>query len=104
MYKYYKNNINTISSLYIGKVKTNKFIKDTKKYDSVLSMYLFSDKIENSLYENLIKITNKNLKYLKNFYKIKSRVLNKKLHMYDIYVDISSLPEKEINCEEGGLI
>lgn len=71
--KYYENHINTLSALYAGKVKTNAFFAKTRKYNSILEMYLFSDKISTKLYENLIKITNKNTKYLKEYYKLKGK-------------------------------
>lgn len=99
--KYYENHINTLSALYAGKVKTNSFVAKTRKYNSILEMYLFSDKVSTKLYENLIKITNKNSKYLKEYYKLKGNKLGYKLHLYDTYVNISSMPKKEIPYEEG---
>lgn len=100
-YEYYKNHINTISALYIGRVKIDGFVARTRKYKDILNMYLFDDKVSDKLYKNLIKITNKNTKYLKEFYKIKAESLGYKPHMYDIYVNTSSVPEKEITYEEG---
>ena len=100
-YEYYKNHINTISALYIVKVKIDGFSAKTRKYKNILDMYLFSDKVSDKLYENLIKITNKNTKYLKDYYRIKAESLGFKPHMYDIYVNTSSIPEKEISYEEG---
>lgn len=99
--KYYENHINTLSALYAGKVKTNAFFAKTRKYNSILEMYLFSDKISTKLYENLIKITNKNTKYLKEYYKLKGKKLGYKLHLYDTYANISSMPKKDIPYEEG---
>ena len=99
--KYYENHINTLSALYAGKVKTNAFFAKTRKYNSILEMYLFSDKISTKLYENLIKITNKNTKYLKEYYKLKGKKLVYKLHLYDTYANISSMPKKDIPYEEG---
>ena len=99
--KYYENYINTLSALYAGKVKTNAFFAKTRKYNSILEMYLFSDKISTKLYENLIKITNKNTKYLKEYYKLKGKKLGYKLHLYDTYANISSMPKKDIPYEEG---
>ena len=100
-YKYYKDHINTISSLYIGKVKSNNFISKTRKYNSILEMELFSDNIDTKLYNNLIDITNKNTKYLKEYYKLKGKSLGYKLHMYDLYVNSSKMPDKKIEYEEG---
>ena len=100
-YKYYKDHINTISSLYIGKVKSNSFISKTRKYDSVLDMELFDDDVDRKLYKNLIKITDKNVKYLKDYYKVKSKSLGYKMHMYDLYVNSSVMPEKKVSYEEA---
>ena len=99
--KYYENHINTLSALYIGKVKTNAFSAKTRKYDSILDMYLYPDKISTKLYESLIKITNKNTKYLKDYYRLKGSMLGYKLHMYDLYVNTSLVPKKDIPYEEG---
>ena len=57
---YYKKHINTISSLYIGQVKSDVFYSKTRKYNSTLEAHLFSDNIDAKLYKNLVKITNKN--------------------------------------------
>lgn len=99
--KYYSDHINTLSELYIGKVKINGFVASTKKYNSILEMYLFSDKISTNLYETLIKITNKNTKYLEEFYKLKGKELGYKPHLYDTYVNTSVMPKKDIPYEEG---
>ena len=100
-YKYYEDHINTISSLYIGKVKTNNFICKTRKYKSILDMSLFDDNIDTKLYKNLIKITNKNTKYLKEYYKLKESSLGYKLHMYDLYVNTSKSLDKKISYEDA---
>ncbi len=100
-YKYYIDHINTISSLYIGEVKANAFISKVRKYNSILEMALFSDDVDVSLYKSLINATNRNTKYLKEFYKLKSKMLGYKLHMYDLYVNTSSMPDKKIPYEEG---
>ncbi len=98
-YKYYKEHINTISALYIGNVKKDSFLSKVRKYDDILESFLFEDNIDTKLYKNLIKITNNNLDYLKNYYKIKERDLGYKLHMYDIYVNTSKIPKLNISYE-----
>ena len=100
-HEYYKNHINTISSLYIGQVKSDVFNSKTRKYNSTLEAHLFSDNIDAKLYKNLVKITNKNTKYLKDYYKFKGECLGRKLHMYDLYLNTSKIPEKKISYEES---
>lgn len=100
-YKYYKEHINTISSLYIGKVKSNSLISKIRNYKNTLERKLFSDNISTNLYDKLIKITNKNTKYLKEYYKFKGTQLGYKMHMYDLYVNSSVMPDKKISYEEA---
>ena len=100
-HEYYKNHINTISSLYIGQVKSDVFYSKTRKFNSVLEANLFSDNIDKKLYKSLIKATNKNTKYLKEYYKLKGKSLGRKLHMYDLYVNTSKVPEKVIPYEDA---
>lgn len=99
--KFYKKHINTISSLYLGQIKADTVCSKVRKYDSSISSSLFRDNIPVELYDTLIKCTVSNLDTLKKYYDIKSRVLGKKLHIYDTYVNISSLEEKNISFEEG---
>ena len=101
VYKYYQNHINTISSLYIGKVKTNGIMSKIRKYNSILEMELYPDNIDTKLYKTLIKVTDNNIKYLKDFYKLKSKSLGYKIHMYDLYVNTSKHPEKKVTYEEA---
>ena len=101
MYKFYKEHINTISSLYIGNVKNNAFISKVRKYNSILEMHLFPDEVSTTLYNNLINITNDNLKHLKDYYKYKSKKLGYKVHMYDLYVNTSKMIDKKIEYKEA---
>jgi len=101
MYKYFENHINTLSSLYIGNVKNNIFLSKTRKYKSALDMELFSDNVNLDLYKKLIEVTDKNTKYLREYYKIKSKHLGYKMHMYDLYVNSSVMPSKKISYNEG---
>lgn len=101
MINFYKNHINTISQLYIGSVKKDSKLSDIRKYNSSLEASLFSDDIPVSVYNTLIKVTDDNLKLIKEYYDIKSRVLKKKLHMYDTYYNIASCDEKDISYEDG---
>ena len=100
-YTFYKNHINTISALYIGNVKKNCILAKTRKYKSALEMALFPDDAPERLYENLIKITNKNTKYLRDYYELKGKSLGYKLHMYDLYVNSSTAPDKKYEYEEA---
>ncbi len=101
MISFYKNHINTISQLYIGSVKKDCKISEIRKYNSTLEAGLYGDNISTNLYNTLIKVTDNNLNLIKEYYDIKSRVLKRKLHMYDTYYNIASCDEKNISYEEG---
>lgn len=101
MISFYKNHINTISQLYIGSVKKDCKISEIRKYNSTLEAGLYGNNISTNLYNTLIKVTDNNLNLIKEYYDIKSRVLKRKLHMYDTYYNIASCDEKNISYEEG---
>ena len=102
LYKYYKEHINTLSSLYISKVKSDAFYAKNRKYKDSLNMYLFDDNIDEKLYLNLIDVNNNNLDSLKKFYLLKAKRLGiKQLHMYDTYADISFTEDKKYSIEEA---
>lgn len=101
MINFYKKHINTIKELYIGSVKKDCLTSKIRNYNTALEGSLFSDNIPVSLYETLIKVTDKNISSLQEYYDIKSSVLKRKLHMYDTYYNIASCDEKEIPYDEG---
>ncbi len=101
MYKFYENHINTISSLYISSVKTDEIYAKIKKFNNAIESSLYHDNISINLYKNLIEVNDDNLDLLKKYYKVKSKLLGiKKLNMYDLSVNASSLKEKDISYEE----
>ena len=102
LYTYYKNHIYALSSSYAGSVKGDVFESKIRKYNSSLEESLFSDNVNKTLIENLFSAVDDNIKYLKKYYKLKSKALNlNKLHMYDTYVNIANVPNIKINYEEG---
>ncbi len=102
LYTYYKNHIYALSSSYAGSVKGDIFESKIRKYNSSLEESLFSDNVNKTLIENLFSAVDDNIKYLKKYYKLKSKALNlNKLHMYDTYVNIANVPNIKINYEEG---
>ena len=101
MYKFYKNHINTISSLYISSVKSDEIYSKIKKFNNAIESSLYHDNISTKLYKNLIEVNDENLDLLKKYYKVKSKLLGiKKLNMYDLSVNVSNLKEKDIPYEE----
>lgn len=98
---FYKKHINTIKELYVGSVKKDCLTSKIRNYNSTLEAGLFEDNIPVSLYETLIKVTDKNIGSLQEYYDIKSSVLKRKLHIYDTYYNIATCDEKNIPYDEG---
>ncbi len=98
MYLYYKNHINTFSSLYVGSIKCDSVHSKLRKYKSSLSASLYKDNINEKLYTSLIEVVDKNIDLLKEYYKIKGEFLGiENLHMYDIYCNMENNFSKNID-------
>ena len=70
MTNFYKKHINTIKELYAGSVKKDCLTSKIRNYNSALEAGLFGDNIPVSLYETLIKVTDKNISSLQEYYNI----------------------------------
>ena len=104
-----KNNIEAsvkkmlnINIVCIGKIKENFFISEVKKYNSPLEASLFADNIDKKVYLNLIDAIHSNINLMYDYMNIRKKFLNyDEMHMWDIYVDIIDVDNKDIDFEEG---
>jgi oligoendopeptidase F len=88
-YKAYDNHKNTIASLYDASVKQDIFKAQVRKYPDARSMYLFPDKVDPSVYDNLIASVHEAFPLLHRYYEIRRRMLGlEKLAHYDVYVPL----------------
>ena len=86
MHIYYKEHINTISSLYIKKVKSVNTFSKILKFNNILENNLFECNINKLVYNNLINIVNKNIPQLKRSLDLKKEHFKlEKLYYYDLY-------------------
>ncbi len=90
--KYYGTfdaNKNTLASLYAGSVNQDIFKARVRGYDSVRQMRLFPDKVDESVYDNLVNTVRANLEPLHKYYSIMKRLLGvDELRHYDVYVPL----------------
>jgi oligoendopeptidase F len=99
-YQPYKQLIGTMASLYNGRVKERITNAKIRNYSSALEAATAPDNIPLSVYENLIKVTNENVKTLQRWGSIKKRVLKlDELHPYDTYVSLFPGVEKKYDYE-----
>ena len=100
-FDYYKNHKNTIAEIYINAVKANNKYSIIKKYKGQLDNELYSDNINEKVFNNIIEVVNKNIPLLQKYIKLKKK--ESKIEDYNYY-DLYSKPiTKEIkyNYEKG---
>lgn len=92
--KAYKKFSNLISTDYEAYIKACSMIAKAKKYDSTMDMYLFSDGVTKKIYDNLLKVSDDNLKILHKYFKMRKDIL--KLDSLEPY-DLSAPLVKDYN-------
>lgn len=102
MYNAYRNHINTITELYLTRVKQKAISSKLRKYESSLDAATNADDSNVQVYETLLKEVNKNLYLNHEYMKLKAKLLGKeKLNMYDVYVNVLDVEEKSIEYEDA---
>lgn len=102
MYSAYKKQINTIATLYNYNTKTDVVQARIRKYPSSLEAALSGDNISPMVYHNLVDTVNNNLENLYRYMNLRKKILGvDELHMYDVYVPLFDIPEKELSYEES---
>lgn len=96
-YQSYIDLINTIATTYNYNTKTDVVTAKLRKYPSSLEAALFGDNIEKQVYTTLIDTVHAALPALYKYMKIRKQMLGvEELHMYDMYVPLVDLPNKDI--------
>lgn len=99
----YKNNVNSLSTLFNGNLKTNIFFAKARKYNSAREAALHKNNIPISVYDNLVDAVNKNFEPMYRWAELKKNLLGlKELHPYDTYVTLfDQTLEKKYPYEEA---
>ena len=85
----FKNYVNTYAALFNGNLKANIFNARVRSYSSAREASLNVNNIPVSVYDNLVKTCNENLKPLHRWAALKKKILGiEELHPYDVYVSI----------------
>ena len=102
MYSLYKKHINTITELYLSRVKQRVISSKLRNYESSLDSATNSDDSNVKVYETLLEEVNKNLYLNHEYIKLKADLLGKeKVNMYDVYVNTLDVENKKIEYEEA---
>lgn len=102
MYEAYKNQINTIATAYNYNTKTDVITARIRHYQSAKHAALAGDDVDVEVYDNLVKVVNDNLPVLHRYLNLRKKLLGvDEMKMYDVYVPLIKLPQKEISFEEA---
>ncbi|MBR3255468.1 MAG: oligoendopeptidase F [Clostridia bacterium] len=102
MYELYKKHINSITDLYLSRVKKTTISANIRNYKSSMEMTTDADDSSVDVYNTLIKEVNKNLDLNHQYIELKRKLLNvDKLHMYDVYLNTFDLEDDKIEYEEA---
>lgn len=102
MYSLYKKHINTITELYLTRVKTRTISSKIRHYESSLDAATNNDDSNVQVYNTLVKEVNKNLYLNHEYLKLKAKLLNKeKVNMYDVYVNTLDVENKSIEYKDA---
>lgn len=102
MYNLYKKHINTITELYLSRVKQRVISSKLRNYKSSLDSATSNDDSNVQVYETLLKEVDKNLYLNHEYLAVKAKLLGKeKLNMYDVYVNTLDTEEKNIEYNQA---
>ncbi|MFZ2322368.1 MAG: oligoendopeptidase F [Ignavibacteriaceae bacterium] len=101
--KPYKENVNSLSTLFNGNLKSNIFFAKVRKYNSAREAALHKNNIPVSVYDNLVEAINKNFAPMYRWASLKKKLLGiDELHPYDVYVTLFDQNlEKKYSYEEA---
>ncbi len=93
---------NTIAALYAGNVRADVFGTKARNFESCLDQALFADNLPRSVYTGLIETVRAHLPAYYRYLELRRRRLGvEKLHIYDCYLPIVEMPDKEYTYEQA---
>lgn len=104
VYSLYSKHINSITEMYLSRVKARCISSKLRHYESSLDSATQADDASVKVYETLLDGVNKNLKLNYEYMEVKKKLLNlDKIHVYDVYVnplksDDNKIPYSEAKC------
>ena len=102
MYKTYGSFINTLATVYDGRVKEAATLAKIRGYKDSITASTFLDEITPEIYYNLIKTVEGSLSPLYDYYALKRELLGvDRLHLYDIYTPLVSSLTRKYDYEEA---
>ncbi|MDR3336154.1 MAG: oligoendopeptidase F [Treponema sp.] len=101
-YGNFETHKNTLAALYSGSVKNDVIRARIRNFSSARSAALFPDKVDESVYDNLIATVNANIGSLHRYYALRKKVLGlDKFRHYDVYVPLVPEVSMETSWDEA---
>jgi oligoendopeptidase F len=101
-YRQFDSHKTTLASLYSGSVKMDVIKARIRGFPSARAAALFPDKVDESVYDNLIATVGKNLAALHSYYEMRKRLLKvSELRHYDVYAPLTAKPDKKTSWNEA---
>lgn len=100
-YKAYGSVLNVITALYKGSVEKDVFISKVRKFPSAMAKALNAEEVDVAVYQNLINSVHKAFPKMHKYVELRGKVLNKKLHMYDLYVPLTENADLKLDFNEA---
>lgn len=102
MYDQYSKFMNTITELYLARVKEYTIVSKLRNYQSSLEAAVVHDDASIRVYEKLIESVRKNLAVNHNFMSLKKKMLGAdEMHLYDIYQNPIEVEDEKISFEQA---
>lgn len=101
-YGAYRKILNTLAITYYGNVRSDIFVKNARGYESCLSMALFQEDVDPSVYAALLNAVHKGLPVMHRYMQVRKEALGyDEMHMYDIYPSLVEDAELKLTYEEA---
>ena len=100
MYSLYEKHINTITELYISRVKEVTIKSKVRNFETSLHAAVHHDDATIDVYNSLIEVVNENLELNHRYMELKKKLLNDgEFHIYDVYVNKLNDKRKEVSYD-----
>ena len=98
----YEKQKNTLGALLASNIKANIFTSKVRNFENSREEALFDSNINNEVYDNLIKVVNKNLPLFHRYMSLRKKIMClEELHIYDIYTPLVKTEKIEISYLEA---
>lgn len=102
VYSEYSKHVNSITEMYLSRVKSRCISSKLRKYQSSLDAVTQADDASIKVYETLIGDVNKNLNLNYDYMDVKKKLLNlDKIHTYDVYVNPLDVEDTKVPYSEA---